>query len=162
MAAIDVVMDLAENAGAMLVAVSLVSTSPERKQSERLQPSRDFLEVIHSRAAHVRISVECYEIFTPDVQRSLTLLVREEQCDGIVLVMRGKQTPLMQDEEAERLLLDPPTTLVLIRLPEPGSPSAWHLRAKLLFWLRRCWKPQDRLSQTPEPLWVRVERPHLE
>ena len=168
MAAIDSVISLAASAGVTLLPVSLVSSPPGGARLEHIQQSKDFLEAVQYKAARLRVPLERYEVFTSDVLESLALLVRERRCDGIVLVTDGEHTRLMQDEEVKHLFVEPPTALVLIRLPARSrSTPAPRLRARLLSWLRNRGEPQDEASQAQdapvaeEPLWIRTEQHHL-
>src|SRR5689334_10446120 len=87
MHAIDYVVRLAESAGTMLVPVSLVSSPPNKgARLEHIQQSKDFLEAVRFKAERLQVPVERYEVFTADVLRSITILVHEMHCDGIVLV----------------------------------------------------------------------------
>jgi hypothetical protein len=129
MRAIEYVIRLAESAGATLVPVSLVSAPPEGARLEHIQQSKDFLEAVQYKAERFQVPLERYEAFTADALQSITTLVRERHCDGIVLVTSGGHTRLMQDEEAKRLLIKPPAALVIIRLPAPDglklTPHLW-------------------------------------
>ncbi|HEU0003361.1 MAG TPA: hypothetical protein VFQ36_20815 [Ktedonobacteraceae bacterium] len=134
MLAIDYVVRLAGSTGAMLIPVSLVCAPPEGARLEHIQQSKDFLEAVQHKAARYGVAVERFEVFTPNVLQSIRTLVYEMCCDGIVLLTSGEQTRLMQDEEIKQLLVEPPTALVLIRLPgysisPPDSRwllSRWH------------------------------------
>ncbi len=168
MAAIDFAVRLAESAGATLLPVSLVSSPPRGARLECIQQSKDFLEAVQNKAARLQVPLERYEVFTPDVLRSLATLVREMRCDGIVLVTDGEHSRLMQDEEVKRLLVESPAALVLIRLPAHSrSTPAPRLRARFLSWLRNQGEPRDESSQAKdapvaeEPLWIRTEQHHL-
>jgi hypothetical protein len=169
MRAIDYVIRLAESAGTTLIPVSLVSAPPKRgARLEHIQQSKDFLEAVRFKAERLRVPVERYEVFTADVLGSITTLVREMHCDGIVLVSNGQRTRLMQDEEVKRLLTEAPTALVLIRLPaHSGSTQTLHLGGSFFSWLRSRRGKQFATSQvedapsTGEPLWIRTEQQHL-
>ena len=169
MRAIDYVVRLAESAGATLIPVSLISTPPNRgARLEYIQQSKDFLEAVRFKAEKLGVPVERFEVFTGDVLGSITVLVHELHCDGIVLVSNGQQTRLMQDDEVKRLLTEPPTALVLTRLPlRPMSTPSRHLSSNFFSRLRVLWGKQDinrQAEETPvveEPLWVRTEQRHL-
>ena len=169
MRAIDYVVLLAEAAGATLVPVSLVSAPPNKgARLEHIQESKDFLEAVRFKAERLRVPVERYEVFTGNVFGSITILVHEMHCDGIVLVSNGQQTQLMQDDEVKHLLTEPPTALVLIRLPvHSGLTSASRLGGSFFSWLRGRWGKQDAAWQAEdapvveEPQWIRTEQHHL-
>jgi hypothetical protein len=172
MRAIDYIVCLAESAGATLVPVSLVSVPLDLKSRgarlEHIQQSKDFLEAVHFKAERLHVPVERYEVFTVDVFGSITILVHEMHCDGIVLASGGQHTRLMKDDEVKHLLTEPPAALVLIRLPAHSrSTPAPHLGGSFFSWLRRLWGRQDAAWQeedvptVEEPLWVRTEQHHL-
>ncbi|HEX4207390.1 MAG TPA: hypothetical protein VHZ51_24960 [Ktedonobacteraceae bacterium] len=168
MAALDSVVRLAASAGATLVPVSLICAPHKGARLEHIQQSKDFLEAVQNKAALYHVPVECYEVFTVDVFQSLRMLVHDMHCGGIVLVTGGVHPHLLRDEEVERLLVEPPAALVLIRLPTHSRlMSAPHPRARFRSWLHSCWGPQDSAGQeqdapvVEEPLWIRTEQRHL-
>jgi hypothetical protein len=139
MQAIDYAIRLAENGGATLVAVSLV-TGPDKLQMrgarlEHIQQSKDFLEAVKWKAARLQVPLECYEVFTPNVLGSIKTLVYDLHCDSMILVSRGKQDALLRVHELKRLLIEPPAPLMLLRLVK--SQEQPHLQAQLLLWLRQ-------------------------
>lgn len=170
MAAIDSVVRLAQSAEAMLLPVSLISSLPGGARLEYIQQSKDFLEAVHYKAVRYQVTVERYEVFTANVLESLTTLVHDIRCEGIVLVTRGEQARLMQNEEMKPLLRQPPAALVLIRLPvRSGWVRAPRPGARLLSWLRSRWEPQNGAShartqdapRAEEPVWIRTEQHRL-
>jgi hypothetical protein len=170
MRAMDYAVCLAESAGATLVPVSLVSAPAGGARLEHIQQSKDFLEAVQNKAERYQVPIERYEVFTVDVLQSLTELVREMRCDGIVLVTSGEHTRLMQHEEVKHLLIKPPTALVLIRLPvRSGTRFATspHPASRFFSWLRghreqqeAAWQAQD-APVMEEPLWIRTEQHHI-
>jgi len=168
MHAIDSVVCLAQSAGATLIPVSLVSASPQGARLEHIQQSKDFQEAVQHKADGHQVPLERYEVFTVDVLQSLTTLVLDMRCDGIVLVTDGEHTHLMQDEEVKHLLIEPPAALVLIRLPlHTRFAPIPHLGTRFLSWLRRLWEQQETTRQIlgtqviEEPLWIRTEQRHI-
>jgi len=169
MRALDAVVSLAGSARATLVPVSLISVPHEGRSRgarlEHIQQSKDFLEAVQFKAARLGVLVERYEVFTGDVLQSVGGLVRELHCDSIVLVTTGNRDVLLYASELKRLLLEPPASLVLIRLPA-RTQSTQHPSARLLSWLRRLWGYQDdsgHMQAAPtgeESPWIRVEEPH--
>ncbi len=164
MRAIDGVVRLAESAGATLVAVSLISTPRYGARLEHIQQSKDFLEAVQHKAERFQVPVERYEVFTGDVIQSLTTLVHERRCEGIVLVTGGEHRRLLRDEEVKHLLIKPPAALVLIRLSAPiGLAPAPSLRARFFSWWRGLLRQRDGSFQpqgapdVEEPLWIRTE-----
>jgi len=166
MRSIEYAVRLAESAGATLVPVSLISAPPKGARLEHIQQSKDFLEAVQHKAERFQVPVERYEVFTTDVQQSITTLVHDTRCDGIVLVTSGGHTRLLQDEEVKRVLIAPPAALVLIRLSPPvGLTPALRFSARFLSWWRGLWGRQDAAQvqdegapDVEEPLWIRTEQ----
>jgi hypothetical protein len=168
MQAVDYAISLAQSAGTTLVAVSLVSV-PQAPRSrgarlEHIQQSKDFLEAVKWKAARSKAPIERYEVFTADVMQSLTLLVHDQRCDGIVLVTSEKKDVLLKAAEVKHLLVAPPASLVLIRLPvDTGRKRTWPLATRFLFWLEGQWVRADHAGQVQDtpavegPLWIRTE-----
>jgi hypothetical protein len=153
MQAIDSVVSLAESAGTMLVALSLV-TVPEARRSrgarlEDIQQSKDFLEAVKWKVSRRQILIEYHEVFTGDVLGSIATLVHDLSCDSMILVSNGKYDALLHGYELKHLLIEPPGSFILLRLPTPERP---HLGARFLSWLRQFLGQQDkaRLVQAPE------------
>ena len=168
-AAIECVVRMAESAGARLVAVSLISNPTKGARLEHIQQSKDFLEAVQQKTARYQVPVERYEVFTRDVLQSLTTLVYERRCEGIVLVAGGERGCFLWDEEVKHLLTKAPAALVLVRLSPPTSLSAsQRLVARCLSWWRGLWGWQDaseaqdgETTSLEEPLWIRTERRHV-
>jgi universal stress protein family protein len=145
MRAIDYLVSLAKNNGATLIPVTLVSV-PNHSRSggarlEHIQQSKDFLEAVKYKAARLQVPIERYEVFTSDVIQSITKLVQDLHCDGIVMVAIEKKEVLLRAQELKHLLTEPPASLVLIRLPaNPQGARAFHLGASFLSFLRRLWR----------------------
>ena len=168
MQAIDYAVSLAQNAGARLVAVSLVSVPQEPRSSgarlEHIQQSKDFLEAVKWKAARYEVPTERYEVFTGNVQQSIALLVYNQRCDSIILVTSEKKDVLLEAREVKRLLEAPPVSLVLIRLQAGAERlSIWQLGARFRSWLQQFGRQQDdaRFVQdrpaVEEPSWIGAE-----
>ncbi len=145
MRAIDYLVSLAQNNRATLIPVSLVSVPNEsRSQGARLeyiQQSKDFLEAVKYKAARLQVPVERYEVFTSDVIQSIAMLVRDLHCDGIVMVAIEHKEVLLRAHELKQLLVEPPTSLVLIRFPARSQEArAFYLVVGLLSWPGRLWR----------------------
>ena len=143
--AIDYLVSLAENNGATLIPVSLVSMPDDSRSRgarlEHIQQSKDFLEAVKYKAARLQVPIERYEVFTGDVIQSITMLVHDLHCDGIVMVAIEHKEVLLRAHELKQLLVEPPASLVLIRLPaHPQEARAFYLGAGLVSWLRRVWR----------------------
>lgn len=82
MRSIDDAVRLAESAGATLVPVSLISSPPTGARLEHLQQSKDFLEAVQHKAERFQVPLERYEVFTADVQQSITTLVHDTRCNA--------------------------------------------------------------------------------
>jgi hypothetical protein len=161
MRAIDYLVSLAENNGATLIPVSLVYVPTESRSGgarlEHIQQSKDFLEAVKYKAARFQVPVERYEVFTSDVIQSITMLVHDLHCDGIVMVAIERKEVLLRNHELKRLLEEPPASLVLIRLPAHRQEArAFYLGAGLLAWLRRLWR--YRLGTRPIKNTLEAER----
>jgi len=152
MQAIDSVISLAESGGTTLVALSLISV-PEARRSrgarlEDIQQSKDFLEAVKWRASRHQVPVENHEVFTGDVLGSIAMLVGELGCDSIILVSGRKHEVLLQAHELKHLLTEPPASFILLRLPTP--PEQPHLGARILSWLRRSLRQEDKFRLVQE------------
>src|SRR6266567_4200539 len=130
MQAIDSVVSLAESAGTMLVALSLVSVPEARR----------------SRGARLE---EYHEVFTEDAFESIATLVHDLSCDNMILVSNGKYDALLHGYELKHMLVEPPGSFILLRLPTP--PERSHLGARFLSWLRQRLRQQDESRQVGEP-----------
>ena len=157
MRAINNVVSLAKSTGTTLVAVSLIS-SPSKAGSrgarlEHIQQSKDFLEAIKWKASRYEVPVECYEVFTGDVMQSIASLTREMYCDAIVLVTSSKREALLQAHELKCLLIEPPASLVIIRLvADHRQTPTRHMLARFFALLRRIWRQQDASQPVPDAL----------
>ena len=165
MRAINYAVSLAGSANATLVPVSLIATPPKGARLEHIQQSKDFLEAVQLKAERHGVPVEHYEVFTQNVLQSIRTLVSDIHCAGIILVTGGEHSHLMQDIEMKHLLVEPPASLVLIRLPTRTSAVPQpHLGARFISWLRRLreqketiWQSEDR-QIIEEPVWIRTEQ----
>jgi len=165
MHAIESAVHLAQSAGATLVAVSLVSAphkpSARGARLEHIQQSKDFLEAVKWEAARHAVPVERYEDFTADVMQSITSLTHELHCEGIILATSGGKTLLLQDHEVKHLLIEPPASLVIVRLSlSPEQTPVHHPGTRFLSWLRGLWRQQALGSPVPDVL-AREEPPRL-
>jgi hypothetical protein len=161
MRAIDYLVSLAENNGATLIPVSLVSVPTEARSGgarlEHIQQSKDFLEAVQYKAARLQVPLERYEVFTGDVIQSITMLVHDLQCDGIVMVAIEQKEIFLHKHELKQLLVEPPASLVLIRLPtQPQEARAFYLGAGFLSWLRRLLRYQPEVRPMKNTLEVEI------
>jgi len=141
MQALDAALALAQKGGATLVALSLIAV-PVGKRSRRvrleyIQQSQDFLETIKYRAARFAIPVERHEVYTDNVLESLETLPPQLGCDGIILLSRGKQALLLNNEEMQRILSTVPVPLMLVHLSgRTGQGGISHIVARFASWLQ--------------------------
>ena len=170
MGAIDSVVRFAQSTGATLVPVTLIAVPHERRSRgvrlEYIQQSKDFLEAVQFKAARLQVPVERYEVFTGDVLQSIALLVEDLHCDSIVLVTGAQQEMLLRASELKRLLMEPPTSLVLMRLPaRTARIQTPQVVSRFLPWLCGLWGYRDDAQHMPdapgieEPGWIRMEEP---
>jgi hypothetical protein len=172
MLAIDQVLRLAKGSEATLVAASLVAV-PDKSRSrgarlEHIQQSKDFLEAVKWKAARLQVPVERNEIFTVDAMQSLAAITHELDCGRIILVSRGGQGLLLDAHEMKRLLLEPPVSLVVLRLTaQKAGSSVRHPVVRFLSRLRQYLGQQDESFPVEDvlaiesPLWVRTEERNL-
>lgn len=164
MCAIDFAVRLAESHGATLVPMSLIFMPCEPRSRgarlEHIQQSKDFLEAVRFKAARLHVAVERYEVFTSDVIQSIRTLIHDLRCDAIVVVAIEKQEVLLHAHELKRLLVEPPTSLILVNLPaRTEGAHARSLGAWFLSRLRRLWGHQGEIShvqdapEEEEPSW---------
>jgi hypothetical protein len=171
MRAIDFVVRLAESHRATLVPVSLISVPREPRSRgarlEHIQQSKDFLEAVQFKATRLHVAVERYEVFTSDVIHSIRTLIQDLRCDAIVMVAIEKREVLLHAHELKRLLVEPPTSLMLVSLPaRTESAHARSLGAWFLSRLRRLWGHQDEINhvqdapEEEESSWIGIEERH--
>jgi nucleotide-binding universal stress UspA family protein len=171
MQAIDAAVRLAEGSGATLVAVSLISKPDGNRgvRLEHIQQSKDFLEAVKRKADQLRVPLNRHEIITVDAMQSITTLTHELRCDAIVLVSRGEREALLRAHQLKHLLIQPPTSLLVLRLTRQTGEQAvrnrW-LGARIWAWLRQgTQRGEVQGSRGPglapeEPLWIRTEAHH--
>lgn len=119
---------LAASHHATLVPLSLVPVPQARGKGARLehiQQSKDFLEATQQKASQHHVSIERFEAFTGDVMQSISLLLPQLACDGMILVQRGRNGSLMSAKMIEQLRALSPCPLYIIYLPskEPSQVS---------------------------------------
>lgn len=113
------------------------------------------------KSIRLQVQVERYEVFTIDVLQHIALLVRELHCDRIVLVSQNAGHVMLQHHEFKHLLLEPPASLVLLRMPTPVTEIfRWD---RFRWWLCRFRGQANGAGATPAapdvdgPLWIRME-----
>ncbi len=145
MQALDAALGLAQKGNATLVALSLI-TVPSGKRSrgvrlEHIQQSQDFLETVKYRAARFAIPIERHEVYTENVLGSLGTLPHKLECAGMILVSRGEQALLLNNQEMQHMLSTVPVPLMLIHFSGQTKQS-WFSRIMALFvsWRQSLWK----------------------
>lgn len=139
MQAIHAVLSVVESSDVTLVAVSLILSSPAcAHRLELVQQSKDFLEAVKWQALGYKVEIERYEVFTPDVLRSLSVLARELDCTSVLLVSREGEWLLLNSDEVAHLITTLPISLAFISLPANSSQLAlksfWK---RLISWWQR-------------------------
>jgi hypothetical protein len=112
---------MAQEASATLIAISLLAPEPgKRIRLEDIEESKDFLEVIHHHARMYQVIAERHEVWVAtgdNISARIQTLVRDYQCDSIVVIVKQGQGVLLQTDVIADLMLNPPASLVLLRLP---------------------------------------------
>jgi hypothetical protein len=120
--ALDLVCQMAQEVEATLVAISLLAPRPGKGiQLEEIQESKDFLELVHYHARTYQVIAERHEVWVAagdNIPSRIQTFVRDYQCDGMVVIVQQGQGVLLQTDEIAALILNPPASLVLLRLPE--------------------------------------------
>jgi hypothetical protein len=122
---------MALEADATLVAISLpnrhkvLSLQPSRPGNdipiEEIQESKDFLELVHYHARTHQVIAERHEVWVAngdDILSRIKTFIRDYECDAMVIIVQQGQGVLLQTDEIATLILNPPASLVLLRLPE--------------------------------------------
>lgn len=118
--ALDLVCRMTQEADATLVAISLLA--PEvgtGLQIEQIQASKDFLECVHYHARTQQVIAERHEVWVAagdNIPCRMQTFVREYQCDSMVVIVQRGQGVLLRTDEIATLILNPPASLVLLRL----------------------------------------------
>jgi len=133
--AIDLVIRLAKECDATLVAASLIVV-PDVLQGqgprlEYIQQSKDFLEVVRWKALRYDVSIEPHEVWTADIHERIKRLVLDLHCDSVVVVTDGKEGVLLDTDEVANLLMGTiPASLVLVRMPAPKQSAIARLNTR--------------------------------
>ena len=140
---------LAKNRNATLIPLALIYV-PESLRSkgarlEHIQQAKDFLEAMRHKAAKHSVSVERFEVFTSDVVQSIDVLVRQMECEGILLFARGGDGILLSAEEVEQIMKKIDCKLYIMHLPPKENKKFLRmLFSHLSNWLPRRQKRQDK------------------
>ncbi|GAC1565545.1 MAG: hypothetical protein NVS3B14_03600 [Ktedonobacteraceae bacterium] len=142
---IEAAVLLAASHHATLVPLSLIAVPQGRGKGARLehiQQSKDFLEAVQQKAARHHVSLERFEVFTGDVAQSISALVTQMACDGVVLALRGRKGSLMSEGEIEQLMAMRSCPLYLMYVP--SRETSWVSRLRERF--SRRWPGNRRHS----------------
>jgi len=148
METIEAAVLMAASHHATLVPLSLISVPRARAKGARLehiQQSKDFLEATQQKTLWHRVPLERFEVFTGNVVQSISVLVHQLACDGVILARRGQRGSLLSAEIIEQLMATRSCTLYLIYLPSK-EPS----------WVSRL---RERFSRRRPGQWQRTEKP---
>ncbi len=152
METIEAAILMAASHHATLVPLSLISVPQARAKGARLehiQQSKDFLEATQQKALWHRVPLERFEVFTGNVVQSISVLVHQLACDGVILALRGQRGSLLSAEIIEQLMATRSCTLYLIYLPARESSQVLRLRE-----LFSNWRPghRQRAATHAQPL----------
>ena len=112
--------------------------SGERKgvRLEHIQQSKGSLEAVQRKAFRHPVSLERFEVFTGARVQCLFVLVGQLGCDGILLVLRGRNGSVLEAEMMEQRMAMRYCPLSLISLP--AREFAWISRLRERISLRRA------------------------
>lgn len=129
----EAILPMAERRAAAVVAVSFTMQSELQTDGVSQELSRDkqlFLAALSLRARAHAVPLEWYEESAAHVLARITAMMREFQCDSLVLGEWKGQAFFLPREIARVLFISPPARLVLLQLPGPSE------RPDSFFWLR--------------------------
>src|SRR2546427_1029655 len=85
---------LAKQCQATLVPLALLAVPAGRWSKgvrlEQVQQAKDFLEAVRHKAERHAVPLERFEVVTSDVVQSISVLMQQLACDGMVLAERGQ------------------------------------------------------------------------
>ena len=134
---IEAAVLLAASHHATLVPLSLILASQTRGKGVRLehvQQSKDFLEAVQHKAFRHDVPLERFEVFTSDVLQSIAVLVHQLSCDGVVLLLRGRNGSLLHAEVIAQLVAMKACPLYLLYLSSGESTWVSRLRERFSSW----------------------------
>ncbi len=134
---IEAAVLLAASHQATLVSLSLIAVPQVRGKGTRLehiQQSKDFLEAVRHKAVRHQVPLEHFEVFTGNMVQSMLALVHQLGCNGILLVLRGRNGSLLSTEMIEELMAMRPCPLYLIYLPSKEFSWVSRLRERFSHW----------------------------
>ncbi|HLX55879.1 MAG TPA: universal stress protein [Ktedonobacteraceae bacterium] len=134
---IEAAVILAASHRATLVPLSLITTLQGRGKGARLehiQQSKDFLEAVQQKALQHCVPLERFEVFTGDVVKSISILVHQLKCDGVVLVLRGRNGSLLSAETIKQIMAMKSCPLYVMYLPSRESSWVSRLREGFSHW----------------------------
>ncbi|HEV2579470.1 MAG TPA: hypothetical protein VGT44_01350 [Ktedonobacteraceae bacterium] len=134
---IEAAVLLAASHHATLVPLSLIRSPQTRGKGARLehiQQSKDFLEAVQQKALRHGVPFERFEVFTSDALQSISVLVHQLMCDGVVIALRGRNGSLLHVEMIEQLKAMKPCPLYLLYLPSRETSWVSRLRERFTRW----------------------------
>lgn len=118
---------------AALVPLCASYASDERKgvRLERIQQSKGFLEAVRRKALRHHVPLERFEMFRGDRVQRMFVLVDQLGCDGILLVLRGRNGSLLDAGMMEQRV-----AMRCCPLSLPAREFAWmsRLRERISHW----------------------------
>ena len=132
---IEAAVLLAASHQATLVSLSLIAV-PQGKgpRLEYIQQSKDFLGAVRHKAVQHQVPLEYFEVFTSNMVQSMLALVDQLGCNGILLVLRGRNGSLLSAEMIGELMAMRPCPLYLIYLPSKEFSWVSRLRKRFSHW----------------------------
>jgi len=132
---IEAAVLLAASHQATLVSLSLIGV-PQGKgpRLEYIQQSKDFLGAVRHKAVQHQVPLEYFEVFTSNMVQSMLALVDQLGCNGILLVLRGRNGSLLSAEMIGELMAMRPCPLYLIYLPSKEFSWVSRLRKRFSHW----------------------------
>jgi hypothetical protein len=102
---IEAAVLLAASHHAALVPLSLIlrpQTRGKGVRQERIQPPKDFLAAVQQKAFWYHVPLERFEVFSGARVQCLFVKVDQLRCDGILLVLRGRNGSVLDAEMIEQ------------------------------------------------------------
>lgn len=96
---------------------------------EHIQQSKDFLKAVQRKVFRHHIPLECFEVFTGARVQRLFVLVDQLRCDGILLVLRGRNGSVL-DEQNNGAVQGDEMLPALAHLSLPAREFAWISRLR--------------------------------
>ncbi|GCE28468.1 hypothetical protein KDA_39520 [Dictyobacter alpinus] len=149
--AIDFALAMAQQERAILVVISWLtlpitasgscSGSGKHVRLGFIEQSQDFLALIQHKARRFQVPIECIELYSTDVVKSMMAMAGEMDCDALLLFQRNHKTVLLDERELKQLLVTSRIPLLFVQMS--AGPRFWHaITARLGCWVKRIRSPQ--------------------